>query len=388
MLTSLLHLAGAALLASTVTTQGFSNATTNSTNSTAPSGTFRNPVLDSYGADPWVVQNGGYYYMTYTMNTNITLLRSKVLTDWNNAESKLLYEPPTGKPYSTDLWAPEIHKFDDGHWYVIFTADPYTDMPPPEQDAFCSFECPAVNHRMYVLQSPGSNIWATNYTMKGELNTFNQFAIDGTYFKHTTGLYHIYSCWFDGLQSWPSNLCINKLSNPWTTINNLTDRAIISVPTNPWERTPYGRTQNVRLSSNEGPEQLVNPNTGQNFVIYSAARSDNPNYCLGQLELKAGGDPMNAQDWIKNNDGCVFYQNKIEMASGVGHASFVKSQDGTEDWMVYHGMKDPFLGWNARTIRTQKFTWNADGSPNFPRPSYGPFQVPSGQEKLSTRDEL
>ena len=91
---------------------------------------------------------------------------------------------------------------------------------------------------------------------------------------------------------------------------------------------------------------------------------------------------MNAQDWIKNNDGCVFYQNKIESASGVGHASFVQSRDGKEDWIVYHGMRDPYLGWQARTIRAQKFTWNADGSPNFPRPGYGPYPLPGGEERV------
>jgi hypothetical protein len=42
-------------------------------------------------------------------------------------------------------------------------------------------------------------------------------------------------------------------------------------------------------------------------------------------------------------------------------------------------MRDPTNGWGARTIRAQKFTWNDDGSPNFPRPGYGPFQIPSGQ---------
>lgn len=56
-------------------------------------------------------------------------------------------------------------------------------------------------------------------------------------------------------------------------------------------------------------------------------------------------------------------------AYGVGHASFTTSQDGKENWIVYHGMEDPFAGWNARTIRTQQFTWNSDGTPNFPRVS-------------------
>nr|POE78018.1 extracellular exo-alpha-(1->5)-l-arabinofuranosidase [Quercus suber] len=339
--------------------------------------TYSNPILDAVGADPWVTRHGGYYYMTYTTNDNITLLRSSTLTDWNDADIKLVFDPPAGQDYSTDLWAPELHNI-AGKWYIIFTADPNSDSPPPELDMLCDFSCPAVNHRMYVLESSGVDPWASDYTLKAQLNTFDQFAIDGTYFQHKTGLYHVYSCWFSAHESWPSNLCITKMSNPWTVESNLTERVILSVPTNPWEKTPYGRARNDRLSSNEGPEQLVNPHTGQTFIIYSAARSDNRNYCLGQLEL-VGEDPMNSQDWRKNNDGCVFYQNAREHAYGVGHASFTTSPDGREDWIVYHGMLDPTHGWSARTIRAQRFAWNEDGTPQFPPPGYGPYEAPSGQ---------
>ncbi|KAK3060077.1 hypothetical protein LTS18_009405 [Coniosporium uncinatum] len=283
--------------------------------------------------------------------------------------------------YSTDLWAPEIHQI-DGSWYVIFTADPRSDSPPPEVDMYCDFSCPAVNHRMYVLvgsSTNGSDPWSVDFSEIQLLNTYNQFAIDGTYFQHTSGLYHVYSCWYRQYDAWPANLCITKMSNPYTVSSNFSERQIISVPSNPWEKTPYGRPFNERLSSNEAPQQLTNPVTGQQFIIYSAARSDNRNYCLGLLELKSGGDPMNPSDWRKNNEGCVFYQNPPEEAYGVGHASFVKSPDGSEDWIVYHGMRDPTNGWSARTIRAQKFGWNADGTPRFPRPGYGPYAVPSGQ---------
>lgn len=88
---------------------------------------------------------------------------------------------------------------------------------------------------------------------------------------------------------------------------------------------------------------------------------------------------MNPNDWIKSQYP-VFYKNDLVAASGVGHASFVKSPDNTQSFIVYHGMQDPFLGWEARTIRTQQFTWDQmTGAPNFPRPGYGPYPVPAGQ---------
>jgi beta-xylosidase len=41
---------------------------------------FTNPVLDAGGADPWVIRHDDYYYMTLSINDQITLLRSKLLT--------------------------------------------------------------------------------------------------------------------------------------------------------------------------------------------------------------------------------------------------------------------------------------------------------------------
>ena len=53
---------------------------TPSTTSSADSATYTNPILKKVGADPWVVRDGDYYYMTYTTSDNVTLLRSSVLT--------------------------------------------------------------------------------------------------------------------------------------------------------------------------------------------------------------------------------------------------------------------------------------------------------------------
>lgn len=52
----------------------------------------------------------------------------------------------------------------------------------------------------------------------------------------------------------------------------------------------------------------------------------------------------------------VFYQDVLQNAYGMGHASLTKSPDESENWIIYHGMRDPTNGWAARTIRAQKFT--------------------------------
>lgn len=234
---------------------------------------------------------------------------------------------------------------------------------------------------MFVLAGDGPDPWTASFTMKPMLDTYDQFAIDGTYFSHEDNLYHIYSCWEQKYSSWPANLCITRMSDPWTINSTLLERRIISVPNEPWEQVPYGRP--IRLATNEGPQQLTNPQTGQHFVIYSAARVNTPFYCLGMLEL-VGNDPMEYQSWKKHTGGCVFHQNSVAGVYGTGHASFVSSPDGSEDYIVYHAQTTPNPASDLyRTARIQKFTWNEDGTPKFPLAENGPFAVPAGQQVLT-----
>jgi GH43 family beta-xylosidase len=64
---------------------------------------------------------------------------------------------------------------------------------------------------------------------------------------------------------------------------------------------------------------------------------------------------------------------------GPGHASFVKSRDDQEDWIVYHSAKHSGAGWNRR-VNMQRFSWNPDGSPDFGTPIAAgvPMAEPSG----------
>jgi GH43 family beta-xylosidase len=152
------------------------------------------------------------------------------------------------------------------------------------------------------------------------------------------------------------------MSNAWTITG---DRVQISAPTLAWER--HG------LSINEGPTVLQKD--GTTHIIYSASGYWTPEYSLGRLTL-TGSNPLQAGSWTKSGSP-VF--TRTSSVVGVGHASFTKSPDGVEDWIVYHAHKSPFE-FTGRDVRAQPFTWNADDSPNFGQPVNPgtPLDEPSG----------
>ena len=85
---------------------------------------------------------------------------------------------------------------------------------------------------------------------------------------------------------------------------------------------------------------------------------------------------MDPKAWVKKPEPVFVHTDKV---SGPGHCSFVKSQDGKEDWIVYHAHITK--GKNERDVRIQPFKWNDDGSPNFGQPvSPGAgLPLPSGE---------
>ena len=139
--------------------------------------------------------------------------------------------------------------------------------------------------------------------------------------------------------------------------------AVISTPTQSWE-TMDGR------KINEGPAVLVNEEKGKLFIVYSCNPSWTKNYRLAWLMLDMNsGNPMNPADWQKSGSyafwRCDNTKEPVSGVNGLGHCTFTKSPDGTEDWIIYHAMRYSDGGWGQRYPFVQKFTWNADGTPNF-----------------------
>jgi GH43 family beta-xylosidase len=259
------------------------------------------------------------------------------------------------------VWAPEIH-FIAGHWYVYYAAG---ESGPP-----------FIHQRTGVLRSKTDDGFS-EYEDLGMLYTgddavdaeSNIWAIDMTVFELLGKLYAVWSGWEKQADTdkTPQHLYIQEMENPFTLKGK---RILLSSPEESWET---GGPLNI----NEGPEVVKNGD--KIFIVYSCRESWTPEYRLGMLQLKTPkADPLVRENWIKT--GPVFEGN--DKVFGVGHCSFVKSPDGTEDWIIYHSKKSTNPGWE-RDVRMQPFGWRPNGTPDFGKaiPAGVPVKLPSGETK-------
>lgn len=312
------------------------------------SSTFTNPLLPS-GPDPWVVYDNGFYYYMNTMGKNITLWKTRDITDLQHAEKRVIWTPPPQKAYSYQLWAPELHKL-NGKWYLYFTADAGTNP----------------THRLWVLESrspdPLNGRWQFEGPVKG---IGDHWAIDPTVFENHGREYIIWSGWPNGTHTL-QGLYIAELKNP-TRIEGRP--VLISQPQYDWEH--YGDV-------NEGPEMLKHDS--KLFLVYSANGCWTDKYALGILVASSDSNLLDPASWHKV-DHPVLSSLPTAHAFGPGHNTFFRSPDGKEDWILYHANPDAHDGCgNLRSPRAQPFRWGADGLPDFgsPVPLNQPLPKPSG----------
>lgn len=326
------------------------------TTSTQAGSQFQNPITN--GADPWITKHEQtYYYCFVGAGNTITVSKSNSITN-TGKRVKVWTAPKTG--WNSDcIWAPELHRIGN-KWYIYYAAG---KSGPPY-----------VYQRSGVLESVTDDPQG-EYIDRGVLKTGSDpadhvgtiWAIDVTLLKHRNDLYAVWSGWEKNTNTdkTPQHLYIARMSNPYTISS---ERIKISSPVESWET-------GGPLNLNEGPQILQRKNN--TFIIYSTRESWTQNYRLGQLKLKPKAKtPMSPESWEKS--GPVFQG--TDKVHGVGHASFTRSPDNKEWWIIYHSKKDLKPGWD-RDIRAQKFEWDSNGNPIFgmPQPAGIPLKKPSGE---------
>ncbi len=300
--------------------------------------TFTNPIKRN-GPDPWLQHHNGYYYLaTTTWNSTITMRRSATLAGLATATDQVIFNLAGRANGCCNMWAPEFHLLNGpngNRWYFYYTAGQNVSDFNPTQ-------------RLHVLESAGTDPMGP-YTFKADLGS--DWQLDASVLKVGNNLHLMGTYGGDGAGQ---SLFIQRLSNPWTLSGS---RVRLSSPTLSWERQTH--------PVNEGPEPLYH--NGRVMIVYSASACWGPDYKLGLLTL-TGSDPMNPAHWTKKSTP-VFQRSDANSVFAPGHNGFFKSPDGTEDWIVYHANDSASGGCDMnRSTRAQKFTWNADGTPNFGTP--------------------
>lgn len=317
---------------------------------------FENPIYP--GQDPWVIRHEGAYYYIESGGGGLRVSKSDYLTALKVNLQRVWEQPAEGWNRS-NLWAPEL-LYIQGKWYIYYTAGaagpPYTSQRSGVLEAVS--DDPLGEYIDHGMLYTGDDI---------ESGDDEKWAIDLTVLELEGQLYAIWSGWEENAETdrTPQHLYIAEMENPWTISSN---RVKISSPEESWET-------GGELDLNEGAQILENEQ-GDVFIVYSTRESWLPAYRLGLLKLSArDADPMDPANWTKT--GPVF--TGTDQVHGVGHASFTKSPDGTEDWILYHTKVDTEPGWN-RVVHMQPFEWSAGGMPVFgtPAPAGQPLTRPSG----------
>ncbi len=317
--------------------------------------TFHNPLLPT-GPDPWVITYNGFYYYMNTTGNNLTVWKTRDITDLSRAEKKVVWTPPENGPYSHEIWAPEIHLL-DGKWYIYFAADAGKNE----------------SHRIYVIENSAADPLEGEWQFKGKVaDARDKWAIDPSVFEAKGNKYILWSGW-EGDSDGEQRIYLAHLKNPWTIDSQ---RVVLSYPKYPWEHVGdlLDRPEMPHVDVNEGPEILQH---GEDiFLVYSASACWTDYYELGVVRAKSGSNLLDPASWTKF-DHAFFKQDREAGVFGPGHNGFFQSLDGKEDWIIYHANPASKQGCGAaRSPRIQPFTWNADGTPNFGKPIATEIAIP------------
>lgn len=256
--------------------------------------------------DPDVVKFRGQYYLCYAAThgsqSGICISCADSVDNFDLSYCNFVYTADHGKPWSCELWAPELH-FIDGSWYIYVACDDGNN----------------ANHRMYVLANHSENP-LDPYTMEGKItDPTDKWAIDGNILHYNDKMYFIWSGWEDD-ENIAQNIYIAKMKNPCELSS---ERVLISKPEQSWEKIGGTGTIDGLPFVNEGP--FAFHANGGIYIAYSASGSWCESYCIALLKL-VGDDPLNPKHWKKSSQP-ILCEN--ELVKGAGHCSILAEEDGT-----------------------------------------------------------
>ncbi len=293
-------------------------------------------------ADPQIhrTQDGHYYFIATAPNFDRIQLRSaSSLQGIATAEEVTVWEKRESGPMSENIWAPEIHRFNNT-WYIYFAAG--------EKGVGGSI-------RMYVLANESADPMQGEWKELGLVKTArDSFSLDATVFEHKDQRYLVWAQ-RDPEGTMNSALYIATLDSS-TQVGEL--EVEITRPTLDWEIQGY--------KVNEGAAVIIR--NGKIFISYSASATDH-RYAVGLVWADVDANLLDKNSWQKSPTP-IFFTNEKLKRFGPGHNSFTLADDGKTDVLVYHARDymalqgSPLSDPNRHTY-VRPLEWTAEGFPDF-----------------------
>ncbi|MBQ3016630.1 MAG: glycoside hydrolase family 43 protein [Clostridia bacterium] len=259
--------------------------------------------------DPSVIfHNGAYYHCFVRGAAEICVAKSNTLEKLISGDTVTVFTPEANKPYSKELWAPELHIINE-ICYIYVACDDGNN----------------VNHRMYVLTNDSCDPM-NPFRMVGKMSDeSDRWAIDATVFSYGGRLYTVWSGW-DNTVNDRQNLYIAEMSDPCTISSK---RVLISTPEHDWEKLDCIGDGVHRPFINEGPFAYISDGELKG-IFYSASGSWANHYCIGFLAFR-GTDPMQSDSWVKQPFPALSIHDGW---NGPGHCSLFS--DGKSEYIAFH----------------------------------------------------
>lgn len=272
-------------------------------------------------ADPYIYRhtNGTCYFTASVPEYDRIILRcSDSVPGLRDAGERTVWKRHPKGIMSAHIWAPELHCI-NGCWYIYFAAGAVDDI---------------WKIRPYVLECKEADPMTGNWNELGMMQaydefSFQDFSLDMTVFEHKGDWYCV---WAEKVSVGKkiSNLYIARMETPWKLS---TDQVTLTAPDYDWERKGFW--------VNEGAAVLKHKD--KIYITYSASATG-ACYCMGLLSIDAGEDILDRNAWKKERNP-VLKSDPDMGIYGPGHNSFVKSEDGKTDIMVYHARQyDEIIG--------------------------------------------
>lgn len=257
------------------------------------------PETNLYFGDPFILLDGGNYYMygTHNSDTGIEVYQSDNLQDWEGPigirDGFALHKNDVYGEGS--FWAPEVYHIDN-QYYMFFSVEEHMAIAVSDNP-----EGPFVQEEPSVIRDHKS--------------------IDHHLFIDEDGTRYLYFANFkDGLEIWGA-----ELKEDFSSIGEETLTKIIS-QSQEWEKSPKEPVGTV----NEGP--FVVKRGDKYYMTYSANHYASPDYGIG---LAYADQPLG--EWTKSEENPVI-QNPGGLV-GTGHSSFFRDKEGAL-YIVYHAHFD------------------------------------------------